>query len=171
MWLSLKGFVFLCFCASYLSDSRRIITVNRKKFMEKSGQKNTVTPHRLQNSTNSDVLGNSVFEIRRNSQSHAIDTAGSVSHPPSHNLHPTRKKKAKPKTTVKKIAWHHCADESKPKQVDRSSSDKGVMCSREYPTFTCCGDHDLTVDLLGSKVSRFTSESRLYLGGRYGEVS
>ena len=51
-------------------------------------------------------------------------------------------------------AWFHCADGSKPREVSWENNDQGVMCGREYPSHSCCSRHDLTVDLLGSKVRK-----------------
>nr|XP_002127824.1 hedgehog-interacting protein-like [Ciona intestinalis] len=49
-------------------------------------------------------------------------------------------------------AWHYCADGKYPQEVKLSTENHGVMCGKEYPTLSCCSQHDLTMELFGARL-------------------
>ena len=136
-------FIAVCLSLFDATISRQIITVNR---YELEAERNYLNTKSFQTNTKTEEKS----EAQNNTEVE-IASENTAVNPQKLSGAKTRKKQRKRHHDEPNM-WFHCADESTPTRASWHESNRGVMCSTEYPFHTCCSHHDLTVDLFGSKV-------------------
>ena len=127
--------------ASPTGQARRIITVNQNEL--RTHEHLVEENFRASTPTEAEVA----TEIEPENEIRALEGTST-----NRTTQARSKKKSKKRIRDAENLWFHCADETTPTEITWERN-MGVMCSREYPFYTCCSNHDLTMDLLGSKVS------------------
>lgn len=109
--------------------------------------------HRRQSQGN--VQGKTIELMVHEGKEKAVENLESEDRP----LRPKKSEKRrlrKEKQADQERRWQYCADGRRPINTEDTSIDsneKGHMCRDMYPGATCCHDHDLTMELVGDKVS------------------
>ena len=152
-----KTFLYILFVFSFITCgfSRKIYTIDQTEPELLGDTKNSDDEKNMGNPGSKRQISETDLEVGEGNpivRTEAPHSSKSLNETTKSSRNHQRKSKNRSKNREKENPWFYCSDESTPQEVTSTIYQKGVMCTREYPSYTCCPEHDLTVDLLGSKV-------------------